>query len=127
MTAPDTGSPAAAAGFGGRPASADRPRMRLVGWRPVETTGTLRGFAAVELPIGLTIADCPVHLGPRGPWAALPARPVLDQDGHHLADPARPGKRQWAAVLRWRNHDLGDRWSAAVCALVRAAHPKALP
>jgi hypothetical protein len=45
---------ATAVGFCGRP---DRPRMRLVSCKPV-TKGNLRGFAIVELPIGLTIFDC---------------------------------------------------------------------
>jgi hypothetical protein len=104
----------------------ERPRMRLVQWRAVAGTGTLRGFATVELPNGLTIVDCPVHVGGSAgqAWAALPARPVLDDRGQHVSDPARPGKRQWSAVLRWRDRELGNAWSARVVALVREAYPK---
>ena len=96
-----------------------RPRMRLVSWKAV-LKGSLRGFATVELPIGLKLIDCPVLVGPNGPWARLPYKPVLDREGKH----AKPdGKPQFAAVLEWRNRGLADRFSAAVVALVHAAHP----
>jgi hypothetical protein len=101
-------------------------KMRLISFRPV-VKGSLRGFATVGFPVGpgeLQIADCPVHVSHGRPWAALPARPVLDGDGRHV----RPdgGKPQYAAILRWRDRDLADRWSDAVVALVRGAHPDAL-
>jgi hypothetical protein len=54
---------------GAQPANrAERPRMRLVGWKPL-VKGTLRGFANVELPIGLRLIDCPIFVGPNGPGA----------------------------------------------------------
>jgi DNA-binding cell septation regulator SpoVG len=100
--------------------------MRLVAWRRVEPSGTLRGFATVRLPIGLVIVDCPVHRGSRGPWAALPGRPVIDDNGRHAADPQRPNKRRWAAMGYWIDRDLTDRGSTAVVKLVRNADPEAL-
>jgi hypothetical protein len=106
----------------GHPPSSDRPRMRLISWKPL-IKGSLRGFVSVELPIGLKLIDCPVLIGPNGPWASLPSKPVLDREGRH----ARPdGKPQFAPVLEWRSRELGDRFSAAVVALVRAADPKAI-
>jgi hypothetical protein len=102
--------------------AAQRRRMRLVSWKPV-SKGSLRGFATVELALGLKLIDCPVFAGASGAWASLPSKPVLDREGRH----ARPGgKAQFAAVLEWRSRELADRFSAAVVALVRAAHPDAL-
>ena len=78
---------------------AEWPRMRLVSWKAL-VKGTLRGFATVELPIELNLVDCPIFVGPNGPWAALPSKPVLDCEGRQ----ARPsGKPQFAPVDEWRN------------------------
>jgi hypothetical protein len=68
--------------WGDRP---DRPRMRLVAWRPV-TKGALRGFATVELPIGLKIHDCPVFTSHGKTWATLPGKPQIDKEGRQKAD-----------------------------------------
>jgi hypothetical protein len=96
--------------------------MRLVSWK-TSVKGTLRGFATAELPIELKLVDCPIFVGPNGPWAALPCKPVLDCEGRQ----ARPsGKPQFAPVVEWRNQSLGDRFSAAVIALVEGAHPDVL-
>jgi hypothetical protein len=102
--------------------SAPSPRpMILRAWRPVETTGSLLGFATIELPIGLVPYDCPEHVSHGHPWAALPGRPILD-DGRHAEDPARPGKRLWAPLGKWRDLDIAARWWKRV-ELVRGAHP----
>ena len=101
---------------------AEWPRMRLVSWK-TSVKGTLRGFATVELPIELKLVDCPIFVGPNGPWAALPSKPVLDCEGRQ----ARPsGKPQFAPVVEWRNRGLADRFSATVIALVEGAHPDML-
>jgi hypothetical protein len=51
--------------------------MRFVSWKPVHRA-SLRGFATVELPIGLRFVHCPVFVGSNGPWVALSSKPVLD-------------------------------------------------
>jgi hypothetical protein len=112
-------------------ASVERPRMNVVGWKPL-VKGTFHGFASVELPIGLNglntlsalkVFDCPVSVGPKGPWASLASKFVLDREGRQ----ARPnGKPRFAPVLECRNRELADRFSTAIVALIRAAHPDAL-
>jgi DNA-binding cell septation regulator SpoVG len=103
-------------------ANTDRPRMRLVSFKPL-TKGELRGFATVELPIGLVIDDCPVLVGSSGAWAALPSKPVLDREGRQ----AKPdGKPQYASIMKWRDRELQDRFSQAVVDLVRQHHPGTL-
>jgi hypothetical protein len=113
-------SNAATVGFGDRP---DRPRMRLVSFKPV-TKGNLRGFATVELPIGLTIFDCRVLVGNNGPWAVLPSKPVLDSEERHVKRDGRKG--QYAPVLQWRDKDLTNRFSDTLVALVLEDHPDGL-
>jgi hypothetical protein len=56
-------------------------------------------------------------------WASLPSKPQLDMDGHPKRDAT--GKLVYVSVLRWRDRELSDRFSNAVIALVRAAHPAA--
>jgi hypothetical protein len=46
---------------------------------------------------------------------------MLGPDGAVLRDEA--GKARYTPVLRWRDRDLGERWSRAVVELVRAAYP----
>jgi len=105
-----------------RQGALDMPRMRLIPFRPI-SKGALRGFASMELPIGLVIEDCPVLVGNNGAWAALPSKPVLDQEGRR----AKPdGEPQYAAIMKWRDRELQDRFSQAVIELVRAAHPDVL-
>jgi hypothetical protein len=101
----------------------ERPRMRLLAWRPLQK-GALRGFASVQLPIGLQIEDCPVYVGRNGPWATLPSRPMIDGDGRHKRD--TNGKPQYSAILKWRDRDLQSRFSDTLIALFLEQSPAAL-
>jgi DNA-binding cell septation regulator SpoVG len=83
----------------------------------------LRGFVSIELPIGLVIEDCPVLVRNNGAWAALPSKPMLDRESRR----AKPdGEPQYAAIMKWRDRELRDRFSQAVIELARAAHPDVL-
>jgi hypothetical protein len=93
--------------------------IRLIAWKPL-IKGSLRGFASVEMPMGLTLFECAVLISRGKPWVALPSKPVIGQDGKQARDGHKP---RYAAILRWRDGDLSDRFSAAVVALVRSAHP----
>jgi hypothetical protein len=101
---------------------ADRPRMRLVAWKPL-VKNSLRGFATIELPNGLRIQEVPVLLSKGKAWAALPSKPVITRDG----DLSKiDGKIQYAKLLEWRSREPSDGFSARVVALVRQAHPEDL-
>ena len=102
---------------------AERPRMRVVGWKPL-VKRTFRGFLLqVELPFELKLVDRPVFVEPNGPWAGLASKPVLDCEGRQ----ARPSREpQFAPVVEWQNRGLAYRFSAAVIALVEGAHPDVL-
>jgi hypothetical protein len=99
------------------------PATRLLDFRPMRK-GKLVGFARVELPIGLRINDIPIILGKNGPFAGLPARPMLDHEGRPKIDIR--GKPQYVAFLEWRDRDLSRRFSDVVVGLVLEAHPGAL-
>ena len=115
---------AAAQATWGEPLATRRPRtIALVAWRPL-VKGALRGFATVELPIGLKVIDCPVLVSNGKAWVSLPPKPVLDRDGKHKT--GANGKPAYAPILEWRTRDLAERFSAAVVELVRANHPQDL-
>jgi hypothetical protein len=94
--------------------------MRLLSWKPL-VKGSLRGFATVELPIGLKICDCPVLVSNGKAWATLPSKPQIDRDGRQKTDVN--GKPAYASILEWKSRDLSERFSEAVIALVHAAYP----
>src|SRR5260370_42674591 len=103
-------------------AAPDRPRMRLISFKAL-SKGALRGFANVELPIGLRITDCPVLTSNGKAWATLPSKPVLDRDGKHIEV---SGKKQYAPILEWRGRRLPHRFTAPMRDLGRQTHPHAL-
>jgi hypothetical protein len=66
----------------------------------------------------------PMRKGALGkPWAALPAKAQIGEDGRQLEV---NGKKQFTSILSWPDRATADRWSAAVVDLVRRRHPNAL-
>jgi DNA-binding cell septation regulator SpoVG len=98
-------------------------QMRLITWQSIRA-GKLLGFATVQLPIGLTIHDCPVLIGDAGVWASVPSMLEVDREGR--ARIGADGQRIYHAVLEWRTKRLRDAFSTRVVALVRQAHPNDL-
>jgi hypothetical protein len=96
--------------------------MRLIEFRPF-VKNTLRGFATFELPNGLRISDCTVHVSSGTPWVGLPSKPLLEE-GRHKQDVN--GKPMYAPVVQWRSRDLHDAFSAKALSLIRAVHPAAV-
>jgi hypothetical protein len=86
--------------------------------------GASRGFATVELPIGLKLIDCPVLVTDGKAWVSLPSKPVLDREGRQKTD--INGKPAFTATLEWRSRELSDRFSVAVIAAIRGVYPSAL-
>jgi hypothetical protein len=100
-----------------------RKRMRLLKWAP-QKKGTLRGFADIELPNGLKIYGCPMHVAVNGrAWAGFPGRPQIDRDDRLIR---QDGRAQFTRILEWTTRELGNGFSEALVELVRAHHPDAL-
>jgi hypothetical protein len=103
-------------------ANSDAMELRLRLWRPVRR-GALRGFACVDLPCGLEIAEIMVVAGSSGLYARLPQRPRV-RDGNHLK--GQDGKPLWDAPIQWQSGRLANAFSAAVIAAVRQRAPEDL-
>jgi hypothetical protein len=95
--------------------------MRLVGWRRLRQ-GKLYGFAEIELPIGLKIAEIRVLQGAKGPWPALPGKPEVERDGKTVRL-GSDGKPVYRELLSWRSKRLREAFSERVVELVRASYP----
>ena len=52
--------------------------MQLREFRPLNKN-SLRGFATIELPNGLTIRDVSLHTSNGKSWASLPAKPQMPE------------------------------------------------
>ncbi len=58
-------------------------------------------------------------------WASAPSKPMLDRNGCAMTDAA--GKRRYVAVVSFADAPTKRRFSDAVIAALRLAHPEALP
>ncbi len=98
--------------------------IQIRDWRPLRK-GALLGFAKVELPSGMILADVAILAGDHGPWASPPSKPMLDRGGVALKDGA--GKFKYAPIVEFVSAAVRDRFSGGVIDALRAAHPEALP
>jgi hypothetical protein len=55
-------------------------QMRATDWRPLQR-GTLQGFVTLNLPSGLVIRDCTLHMSGEKRWVGLPGKPQIDASG----------------------------------------------
>ncbi len=90
-------------------------------WRPMRKNSLL-GFARVELPSGMIIADVTILVGERGPWASPPSKPMMGKDGVALTDDK--GKIRYSPVIEFASKEIRDRWSVGVIEAMRASHPE---
>jgi hypothetical protein len=101
--------------------------VKLLGWKKV-VRGTLRGFLDIEVSVehahALQIFECPVNVGPNGPWVGLPGKPQIDRDGNLRRKPN--GKPEYVAVNKWGNAETRELFSRAALRLLLARHPDAL-
>ena len=93
-------------------------------WRPMRK-GSLLGFARVELPSGMILHDVTVLTGERGPWASPPSKPMIDRDGVAMKDVN--GKARYTPLIEFTSKGIRERFSDAVIAALRVAHPEVLP
>jgi DNA-binding cell septation regulator SpoVG len=87
--------------------------VQVLCFRPLRS-GQLLGFCDVSFPVGLTLFDLPIFRGARGLWVQLPTRPQLDSSGQLRRD--HRGKIAYAAVAKWNDKALTDRFSKFIVA-----------
>ena len=95
--------------------------MKILKWRPLPRNSLL-GFAKVELPSGMVIADITVLTGERGPWASPPSKAQIGRDGAVVKDQA--GKVRYTPIIEFVSKEIRDRFSAGVVEALRQAHPE---
>ena len=94
----------------------------IIDWRPV-VKGALLGFAEVQQPSGQIINDVTIVTAENGPLASPPGKPMIGPDGMVLTD--HRGKVRYSPVIQFASKEVRSRWSDAVIAAVRTAHPEA--
>jgi DNA-binding cell septation regulator SpoVG len=97
--------------------------VRIIDWRPLRRNSLL-GFAKVELPSGLVIADVTILTGDRGPWASPPSKPMVDRDGIVLRDEKH--KIRYQPIIEFTSKTVRDRFSDQVIAALRDRYPEAI-
>jgi DNA-binding cell septation regulator SpoVG len=97
--------------------------MILRDWRPY-ISGALRGYARVELDIGLVIPDIRVLVGSDGPFVILPEKPVLI--GEKLKRDISTNKPVYVPTVSWKDRATADKFSRALIKLLLEKHPGAL-
>jgi hypothetical protein len=61
---------------------------------------TLRAFFDLELPSGMTLRGCTLHLSHGKHWVGLPGKPYKDQ----------AGKEAWAAIVDFKDKASRDKF-----------------
>jgi len=98
--------------------------IKILDFRPMRKNSLL-GFAKIELPSGVIVSDVTILTGEHGPWASPPSKPMVGADGTVLRDDR--GKIRYSLLIEFTSKEIRQRFSDAVVAAVRAAHPEALP
>jgi DNA-binding cell septation regulator SpoVG len=96
--------------------------VRVLEWRPLQK-GALLGFAKVEMPSGMVIAEVTIMRGERGEWASPPSKPLVGRDGTAMKDAG--GKPRYVPLVSFTSKELRDRFSTAVIEALRTTHPEA--
>jgi hypothetical protein len=72
--------------------------IRIIDWKPVRKN-SLCGFAKIEQPSGMVIADVTILNSERGPWASPPSKPMISGDGMVMKDAA--GKIRYSPFIEF--------------------------
>jgi hypothetical protein len=83
---------------------------------------SLRGFARVRMPSGTIYHDVGIHQSDDTWWAIPASKARIGRDGMQLKDPA--GKLLWSPVVTFVSTELRTKFSEAVIAALRKAHPE---
>jgi hypothetical protein len=100
-----------------------RGALTISNFKPI-SAGAMVGFVDVHLPSGMTLHRCSVFAKDGRAWAAPPAKQIT-RDGavQRTAD----GKARYEPCISFVDRATQERWSNAVIAALRLAHPEVLP
>jgi hypothetical protein len=96
--------------------------VQILDWRPMRKNSLL-GFVRVRPASGMIVSDMTVLIGERGPWASPPSEPMIDRDG--VAMKRANGKLRYSPTIQFATKEIRNKFSDAVIAALRAAHPEA--
>lgn len=99
-------------------AQQDCRQLRLIDWKS-GGSGALIGRATVEVG-GLVITDIGIFTKDGARWAQLPAELVRDRAGQAIKDGR--GKPRYRSPLKWKTHELQQRFSAALIAAIEVRY-----
>jgi hypothetical protein len=91
--------------FPGKTGSHSPSVARIFNWKPYQRN-TLRGFFSVELPSGLVIHKCTLHVKANSRWIGFPAERYKKSDG----------EVGYAILLEFRSRDIADRFRDVILA-----------
>jgi hypothetical protein len=97
--------------------------FRVIDFRPLRKNSLL-GFAKVELPSGMIVADVTVLNSCKGPWASPPSKPMIDRDGVVMKD--SNGKVRYVPIIDFKSKEIRTKFSEGVIEAVRRFDPEAL-
>jgi hypothetical protein len=87
-------------------------------------SGSLRGFAMLQLPSGIIFIGVAFHVREGRTWAMPPSKPRLGRDGAQMVGADQ--KKAWDPIIGFASKPIRDRWSAEAVAALLAAYPNAL-
>ena len=91
-------------------------------WKPLRR-GSLRGFATVSMPSGMTVHEVSIMQSNGRAWASPPSKPMI-KDGKTIVDD--DGKTKYVPLIEFVSKSVRDRWSSSIVDALLAAHPEAL-
>jgi hypothetical protein len=86
-------------------------RAGVVNMRRFEKN-TLRAFFDLELPSGMTVRGCTLHLSHGKHWVGLPGKSYKDQSG----------KENWAAIVDFKDKSARDKFQDMATEAALAAY-----
>jgi hypothetical protein len=90
------------------------PQPIILNFKPFEKN-TLRGFFDLELPSGMILAGCALHLKNDQWWVGLPSKPYTAADG----------TQSWTKIVDFRDAKTRNRFQETVTPLALAAFERA--
>lgn len=101
-----------------------RSALTVSDFKPI-ASGVMIGFCDVHLPSGMTLHRCSAFAKDGRVWAMPPSKQVIGRDV--MVQRTRDGKTKYEPCVSSVDRATQERWSAAVIAALRLAHPNVLP